>query len=127
MHCKLPLSLVALVYFATSQTAALPSFSRDAFGLRSSLSSLVSRTRSGVEKRQDGSDFETGTNGSEFLWLIQDTYEGQSFFELSLRKTFTVLEIFMHIDCVVGGLSLVREIPRSMYYSNMELNDETLN
>jgi len=116
MLCKIPFSLVALVHFAALQIAALPSFSRDAFGLRSSLSSLVSRTqasRSGiVEKRQDGSNFETETNGSQFLWLIQDTYEGQSFFELSVSKTFTVLKILMNVGYVVGGLSLVKEIPR---------------
>jgi len=33
-----------------------------------------------MEKRQ-GTNFETGTNGSKFLWVIQDTYEGQTFFD----------------------------------------------
>ena len=82
MYCRL---LVALVSYATLQIAALPSFPSDVFGLRSGLSSLVPRTwetRSGmVEKRQGSTNFEIGNNGSQFLWLIQDTYEGQSFFE----------------------------------------------
>jgi len=74
MCCKLPLSLVALLFFATPQTTALS-------GFRSSLASLVPWETS-LEKRQlDNSNFETEKNGSEFLWLIQDTYEGQSFFE----------------------------------------------
>ena len=87
MNIGLPLSLVVLVSFVALQIAALPSFSSDVFSFRSSLSplSLVPWTRgirSGfIEKRGDSSNFETGSNGSEFLWLIQDTYEGQSFFE----------------------------------------------
>jgi len=66
-------SLVALL-FLTLQMTALP-------GFRSCLASLVPWDTS-LEKRQlDNSNFETENNGSEFLWLIQDTYEGQSFFE----------------------------------------------
>ncbi|KIM86174.1 glycoside hydrolase family 16 protein [Piloderma croceum F 1598] len=77
--------LLALVSSAALHTAALPSFSDDTFGLRSRLSSLIPRrweTRwSNVGKRQASSTFETDANGSEFLWVIQDTYEGQSFFD----------------------------------------------
>jgi hypothetical protein len=85
MHHRLPFSLVTLVSFSIFQIAALPTFPSDIFGLRSSLSSLLPWTRethsSVVEKRQSSTNFETGSNGSQFLWLIQDTYEGQSFFE----------------------------------------------
>jgi hypothetical protein len=82
MNCRLPLSLVVLVSFATLQISALPSFSSDVFGFRSSLVPWTREIRSGfIEKRGDSSNFETESNGSEFLWLIQDTYEGQSFFE----------------------------------------------
>ncbi|KIM85230.1 glycoside hydrolase family 16 protein [Piloderma croceum F 1598] len=74
MYCKLLLSLVALLFLAL-QTTALP-------GFRSSLGSLVPWETS-LEKRQldNSNKFETENNGSEFLWLIQDTYEGQSFFD----------------------------------------------
>lgn len=75
MYCNLPMSLVALLSFATV-TTALPSFSGRTLGLPSSLK-LSSLWGGSVEKR----DFEIGTNGSEFLWIIQDTYEGQTFFE----------------------------------------------
>jgi hypothetical protein len=80
MSHKLPFSL-ALAFFAALQTAALPSFSDDAFGFRSRLVPLVPWETRTVEKRQDSGNFETNNNGSKFLWLIQDTYAGQTFFE----------------------------------------------
>ena len=74
--------LAILVPFSALQTTALPSISSDAAKLRSSLSSFLSWTwETRLNKRQDDTNFETGTNGSEFLWLIQDTYEGKTFFE----------------------------------------------
>lgn len=79
MYRDLPFSLVILVSITALQTAGLPGL---ASAVRSSLSSLISReTRSDIVKRQSSNNFEIGTNGSQFLWLIQDTYQGQSFFE----------------------------------------------
>ena len=47
-----------------------------------------SRTRGDSEqhlaKRQgqgDGTDFDRNPDGSAFLWVLQDTYEGETFFE----------------------------------------------
>lgn len=37
-----------------------------------------------LAKRQgqgDGTDFDRNPNGSAFLWVLQDTYEGETFFE----------------------------------------------
>jgi hypothetical protein len=70
------MSLVALLSFATV-TTALPSFSGRTLGLPSSLK-LSSLWGGSVGKREN---FETGTNGSQFLWVIQDTYQGQTFFD----------------------------------------------
>jgi len=86
MCCNLRRSIFALAFFGILQTAVLPSFLSDTFGSRSTLSSLVARSwepRSinAEQNKQDGSNSEIGTNGTEFVWLIQDTYEGQSFFE----------------------------------------------
>lgn len=76
MYCTIPLSLLLLV-FLPAGTAALPSLSDSAFNWRSSLPSLWGKRD--IEKR-NGS-FETAANGTEFLWIIQDTYEGKSFFD----------------------------------------------
>ena len=86
MRCKLQLLPVVLASSLALYTAALPSISDDVFGLRSTLSSVIpriwgARSWSNVDKRQSSGNFETGSNGSEFLWLIQDAYEGQNFFE----------------------------------------------
>jgi len=72
MFCSIPSPIIALLPFALLQVSALPSLSGDSF--TSSLSSLVPR----LWKR---TAFETGTNGSQFLWLIKDTYEGKTFFD----------------------------------------------
>lgn len=73
MHCQLPLPLIALLSLVTLQTAALPS-------LRSLIPRTWDRLSGDLEKRQ-AHNFETSSNGSEFLWLIKDTYQGKSFFE----------------------------------------------
>lgn len=69
MSRKLPFSLLVLLFLATLQTAALPS-----------LFDLVPQSLGGRQKRQ-AHNFETSANGTNYLWLIQDTYKGSSFFE----------------------------------------------
>lgn len=34
-----------------------------------------------LTKRQSGGGFETEPNGTEYLWVIEDVYEGKNFFE----------------------------------------------
>ena len=72
MSPNLPFSLLALLSLATLQTAALPS-----------LFDLVPRSLGGRQKRQ-AHNFETSANGTNYLWLIQDTYEGPNFFKYAI-------------------------------------------
>jgi hypothetical protein len=65
---RLPLSLLSLLAFYTSDSHALPD--------RSFLSSWLTPPRN----LQPRSALENGTNGT-FLWVIQDTYQGSTFFE----------------------------------------------
>jgi len=116
MYSGLPFSLVALLSFATLKTTAFPSFSGGTFGLRSSLSSLIPRAwgipSSSMEKRQ-GTNFETGTNGSKFLWVIQDTYEGQTFFEWVNLKDLALINAYEY--CVYSRWSFFSEGDPTQY------------
>lgn len=80
MSRKLPISLLALLSLVTLQSAALPS-----------LFDLVPRSLSGLEKRQ-AHNFETSANGTNFLWVIQDTYEGASFYECVDMLVWCILD-----------------------------------
>jgi hypothetical protein len=63
MHRKLQLCLASLlVSIAALPSAAIPNF--------------LSR-----QKRAASKNFDTNPNGSSFLWVIQDTYAGSTFFE----------------------------------------------
>ncbi|KZP31323.1 glycoside hydrolase family 16 protein [Athelia psychrophila] len=83
MYCAgLPLSLVLMVLLPVG-TAALPGLSDGTFDWRSSLPSLWGKRS--AEKRSSTGAYESEANGTEFLWITQDVYEGPSFFD---RWTF---------------------------------------
>lgn len=81
------LAAVAAVFPSTtngSPTSMLPSFFEP---LSKSLSSLWQKPSPNVNparrlgKRDSTSAFDHNPNGSEFLWALQDTYQGKTFFE----------------------------------------------
>jgi hypothetical protein len=94
MYYDILYPLAILVPFSALQTTALPSISSDGTNLRSTWSSFLSWTwQTRLSKRQDSSNFETGANGSKFLWLIQDTYEGKTFFEWVPENVWILREV----------------------------------
>jgi hypothetical protein len=63
MHRKLQLCLASLLASISAlPSAAIPNFF-------------------GQQKRAASKNFDTNPNGSSFLWVIQDTYAGSTFFE----------------------------------------------
>jgi len=79
MICKLPVSFVALLCLCTSQVSSASGL--DFFDVRPRLSSLFSPWSGGsaIERRQSNG-FQS-TDGSRFLWVLQDVYEGHNFFD----------------------------------------------
>ncbi|KDQ63731.1 glycoside hydrolase family 16 protein [Jaapia argillacea MUCL 33604] len=72
----LPLSLICLLLFTPLDSATvLPGISSSPFGLsRRTTNPLLSSL-------QPRSQLESEANGTMFLWVIQDTYQGQNFFD----------------------------------------------
>jgi hypothetical protein len=81
MHFKLLPSVVVILTLAHPLPGrAFPDLLTGPFsgaGVPSLVSSSELRSRS-VEKR---ANFDSNRNGSTFLWLLQDTYAGKTFFE----------------------------------------------
>ncbi|KAH7930995.1 glycoside hydrolase family 16 protein [Leucogyrophana mollusca] len=79
MHRRIALFSLLLGGYALD-SAASPNFFHDPLGLTSGLSSLVPGSRATSLDKRAGK-FDTMSNGSTVLWVIQDTYEGQTFFD----------------------------------------------
>src|SRR5271170_5818627 len=87
MRCTL--SLISLLVLNIPQSAGLPSLSIDHLKFVSGLSSLWP-----LHTRKRSLDLDTNPNGSTFIWVIQDTYEGQNFFEcVSFQRVARLLVI----------------------------------
>lgn len=88
----LPTCLFAVLVLLPRETAAFPTF--DPTSVTTWAKNLNPLTRKSLyadrtpeqnlAKRQgqgDGTDFDRNPDGSAFLWVLQDTYEGETFFE----------------------------------------------
>jgi hypothetical protein len=82
MRFLLPLSLLYLLALEPLRSTALPNLSAvfSGLGLSSSLSSHSRRNTQG----SPGPDLDRNPNGSAFIWIIEDIYAGQTFFEYVL-------------------------------------------
>jgi len=88
----LPTCLFATLALLPHETTGFPAF--DPTSITTWAKSLNPLTRKSLyadrtseqnlAKRQgqgDGTDFDRNPDGSAFLWVLQDTYEGETFFE----------------------------------------------
>lgn len=78
MQRILPTSLMALLALATVQTAASQTLSRSSL---LSLGLLQVLHLANAASPQIRTSYETSNNGTNFVWIIQDTYDGHNFFE----------------------------------------------
>ncbi|KAI0662806.1 glycoside hydrolase family 16 protein [Cubamyces menziesii] len=82
MIAALPSALLALLAASTFQSTSSSAFSRSApprAGLLALLNHIGRSQAVILDKRT--SQLQTSSNGSSFIWTIQDTYEGKTFFD----------------------------------------------
>ena len=86
MIAALPSALLALLAASTFQSTSTSAFSRSApsrAGLLALLNHIGRSQAVILDKRT--SQLQTSSNGSSFIWTIQDTYDVKTFFEYVLR------------------------------------------
>lgn len=87
MHLHLPINLFALLTFSLSSAALSSAALPNSHKTRFKLSSLRNTFPWSNPSKRSGDGINLNPNGSTFLWLPQDEYSGESFFEyvFSLR------------------------------------------
>ena len=107
------LATAALLLPATnaSPTSILPSFlaswSEGLNSLRREPKLNVDDTTQ-FERRQATNPFDHNPDGSKFLWVLQDTYQGQTFFEYVIGTVLSIEPIHLHPSTVAGPFSRIQ-------------------
>ena len=110
------LATVALLPPATnaSPTSILPSFLASWSGALNSLRrepNLNVADTTQLERRQADNAFDHNPDGSQFLWVLQDTYQGKTFFECVAAQRADRLSSLTFFSTVGGSFSRGRIQP----------------